>query len=305
MSFNPHNWNLEEPPDIIEWKQAGKKLGYSISGCKSCTSQTSYAAWSKLDADKPACDSCRWQNEAMVCSDEGNLKWGSKVSRYCDLICAETAPALDYLASEKTVFNPLTMCLDPEFWKPGLEIPEKFRIQRTEGEFLVYHGVGNYEMRMREDGRNIKGTGAIMAAIEQMKSEGMNVRLIFASDMKNQEVRYLQAQADVIVDQLLLGEYGATAREGMMLGKPVICYLNLKGNEDGRYDMQWKQEVPLVSATEDTVYSILKELLINREMRHNKEVASRQYALQWHSADACAERYEAVYDRLKQGGKCE
>jgi hypothetical protein len=301
MSFIPNNWYLEEPPDIIEWKRAGKKLGYSISGCKSCISQTSFAAWSKLDADKPACDSCRWQNETAVCSDAGNMKWGSMVSKHCDLICAESAPALDYLASGKTVFNPLTMCLDPEFWKPGLDIPEKYRILRSKGEFLVYHGVGNYEMRKKEDGRNIKGTGAIMAAIERLKSEGMNVRLIFATDMKNQEVRYLQAQVDVILDQLIIGEYGATAREGMMLGKPVICYLNLKGNEDKRFDMRWKDEVPLVSATEETVYSVLKDLLLNTEKRNTIGLESRKYAMKWHSADACAERYEQVYDRLMQG----
>lgn len=52
MSFIPKNWNLEEPPDITVWKQAGKLLGYSISGCKSCTSQTSFAAWPKLDAEQ-------------------------------------------------------------------------------------------------------------------------------------------------------------------------------------------------------------------------------------------------------------
>jgi hypothetical protein len=298
MSFYATNWYVDDPEDIIDWKKRGKKLGYTISGCKSCISQTSFSAWSKLDAHKPACDSCRWQMVPTVCSDETNLEWGMKVSTYCDLICAEATPALDYMASDKTVFNPLTMCLDPEFWKPELPIPEQFRILRTEGEFLIYHGVGNYEARLKEDGRNIKGTAAVIAVVDRLKSEGINVRMLFATNLKNQEVRYLQAQVDVIVDQLIVGEYGATAREGMMLGKPVICYLNLKGNENHHYDMQWKKEVPLVSATEETVYSVLKDLLVNPDKRRKIGIDSRKYALKWHSADACAERYEMVYDKL-------
>lgn len=300
MSFYPYNWFSDEPEDIVDWKRSGKKLAYTISGCKSCVSQTSFAKWSRLEAVRSACDSCRWQSEAEVCCDGNNLRWGQKVSNFCDLICAETSPALDYLAAKQTVFNPLTMCLDPEFWKPGLLIPDEFLIHRTGSELLIYHGVGNYEARLRGDGRNIKGTGAILAAIERIKSEGISVRLIFATDMKNQEVRYLQAQADVIVDQLILGEYGATAREGMMLGKPVICYLNKKGNEDGRYDMSWKDEVPLVTATEVTIYSVLKDLLLSPDKRERIGSASRKYAMKWHSADACAERYERVYDRLMQ-----
>lgn len=297
MSFYPSNWNDEAPDDIAEWKNRGRKLAYTISGCKSCVSQTKFAEWSRLDAAIPACDNCRWQDEPAVCSDEVNLKWGAKVSRYCDLICAEAAPALDYLVSPKTIFNPLSMCLDPEFWRPGLPIPAEFEIVRAVGEFLVYHGVGNYESRLKSDGRNIKGTDAIFEVVNRLKEEGINVRLIFAADMRNQEVRYLQAQADVVVDQLVLGEYGATAREGMMLGKPVICYLNLKG-EDYGFDMAWKQDVPLVSATKETLYDVLKELLLDCCKRKKIGEASRAYSLKWHSAEACAERYEKVYDKL-------
>jgi hypothetical protein len=29
--------------------------------------------------------------------------------------------------------------------------------------------------------------------------------------------------------------------------------------------------------------------------------ASRDFAVKWHSADACAERFELVYDRLMRG----
>jgi glycosyltransferase involved in cell wall biosynthesis len=49
------------------------------------------------------------------------------------------------------------------------------------------------------------------------------------------------------------------------------------------------------------VYEALKELLHQPEKRRAIGVESRIYALEWHSADACAKRYEKIYDRLMAG----
>ena len=110
-------------------------------------------------------------------------------------------------------------------------------------------------------------------------------------------MRYYQAQADIIVDQLNYGRYGATAREGMMLGKPVICYMNkFEYREEDK--LACLDECPLVSATEVDVYEVLKNLVENASLRVSLGEQSRSYALKWHSADACAARYEKVYDAL-------
>jgi hypothetical protein len=117
------------------------------------------------------------------------------------------------------------------------------------------------------------------------------------TDAKNTEVRYLQVQADVIVDQLNYGRYGATAREAMMLGKPTICYIN-RSEPKSADVLRSTQELPLVSATEVTVYEVLRNLLVDREERRRLGVAGRACAVKWHSADACAERYEVIYDSV-------
>ncbi|PPJ63032.1 glycosyl transferase family 1 [Cuspidothrix issatschenkoi] len=299
MSFFPENWQNEQPTDIIEWKNLGKKIAYTLSGCNSGIAQTTFAQWSALDG-RIVCNTCMWQDNPQVCNDEKNLAWGKKVDTYCDLICAETVPALDYVDTNKTIFEPLSMCLDPDFWTPELSIPEEFKVKKNQDEILVYHAVGNYDIRTRDNQRNIKGTPAVMDAIERLKSEGIPVKLIFITNMKNKEVRYIQAQADIIVDQLNLGRYGATARECMMLGKPVICYINPYELKQG-HQLACQDEFPLVSATEETVYDVLKDLALNQEKRLNIGQKSREYAIKWHSADACAQRYEKVYDALMAG----
>lgn len=295
MSFYPENFTKTDPEDIIEWKKYGNKLAYTTSGCNSAISQTNMAHWSGLSG-KPVCDICPWQNNANVCSDKRNLEWSDKIEKYCDVIFAEQLPALDGMSLAKAIREPMTMCLDPVVWHPELEIPAEYRIDRRPDEILIYHSVGNYISRTI-NGRNIKGTAAVIHAIEELQKQGYPVRLIFETDKPNKELRFTQVQADIIVDQLNIGRYGATAREAMMLGKPTICYIN-KNEPASHNQLTSLEEVPLISATEETIYAELKNLIENKERRLAIGKKSREFALKWHSADACAERYEIIYDQL-------
>ncbi len=86
----------------------------------------------------------------------------------------------------------------------------------------------------------------------------------------------------------------------MMLGKPTICYIDTT-EPSGAEPLSCLREVPLVSATEETVFDVLKDLLLDGNKRESIGRASRAYALKWHSADACAARYEKIYDALLSG----
>ncbi len=280
-----------QPFDILRLKRSGVKIGYSVCGCLDGVSQSAVHAWSG-----GCCDRCVWQHNPAVCNDLGNLAWGRRIHVLCDLIASEGFPALDFQAGKKVYREPLTTALDPEFWRPDIEIPERFQFSRLPGELVVYHAVGNFQLRA-QNGRNLKGTGAVVAAIERLRSEGVNVRLEFATGLPNKEVRFLQAQADIIVDQLNYGRYGATAREGLMLGRPTICYIN-RSEPPGEVKLKSIETCPLVSASKSSIYAVLRDLLSNAEMRQEIGFNSRKFALKWHSADACATRFEEVYDRL-------
>lgn len=296
LCFYPEHASLDSPPDIEEWKSAGNKVAYTVSGCNSGTSPTSVAQWSSEGNQQNVCSRCVLQQQPDACNDSRSLAWGGKVLRYCDLIFTETAPALDYTrAHEKVIRDPVTMCLDPKQWHPDLKVPTDYKLVRDEGEILIYHAVGNYQSRSNAE-RNIKGTPFVFAAVERLQQEGHKVRLIFITNQPNTVVRYYQVQADIIVDQLNYGRYGATAREGMMLGKPVICYLNAF-EYDEQDVLPCLDECPLVSATEKNVYEVLKQLICDPQLRSEIGSASRNYAVKWHSADACAERYERIYDQ--------
>ena len=105
-------------------------------------------------------------------------------------------------------------------------MPDKFyRDPISTGGVRLYHAVGNMKQRTREDGVNIKSTHIYLPLVERLMSLGYDIDLIIPEQVPNKEVRYLQAQADIVLDMLSYGWYGANAREAMMLGKPVICYI--------------------------------------------------------------------------------
>jgi hypothetical protein len=299
MSFFPEMFDDTSdysliPEDFLHLRRRGIKIGYSVCGCLDGVAQSSVTAWSG------ACNRCVWQHQPAICADLRNLAWGHKVRMTCDLVATEGFPALDWQGAPGKIFRePLTTALDPEFWRPDLDIPERRRLPRVPGELIVYHGVGNHDLRARQ-GRDLKGTGAVMAAIERLRAEGAPVRLEFITDLPNTEVRFVQAQADIIVDQLNYGRYGAQAREGMMLGRPTVCFID-KSEPGGAEKLQSIETCPLISATEATIYDVLTDLLSDEQKRRRIGLESRAFAMKWHSADACAKRFEEVYDRLLQG----
>jgi hypothetical protein len=298
MSFFPAHFGEPDPADIVEWKKIGKRLAYTISGCNSATAQSSVRAWSRQPSGQSMCDNCPWQERPDVCSDERNLAWGVQVNRYCDLVFSELQASLDYLSSRhgNVVRGPVTMVLDEDFWRPDLAIPEAFRVAREPGEVLVYHAFGNYDLRGSQ-GRNIKGTPEIVAAVERLRSEGLPVRLMFLTGVPNRLVRYYQAQADIVVDQLWAGSWGANGRESMMLGKPVVGFLNTFEHDPADV-LEAIATSPIVNATVDTIYDVLKQLVQDPARRAELGRRSREYALKWHSASAGAVRYERAYDAM-------
>jgi len=280
------------PSAFLRLKQSGVKIGYSVCGCLDGVSQSAFHRWSG-----GCCDRCIWQNNPLVCNDKMNLAWGHKVEMFCDLIACEGFPALDYQSGPKAYREPLTTALDPEFWRPDLEIPPHLVLPRSDGELIVYHAVGNYDLRSNPE-KNVKGSRAVVEAVNRLRSEGMNVRLEFVTDMPSKDVRFIQLQADVVVDQLNHGRYGANAREAMMLGRPTVCHIN-KSEPAGETVLDSIRECPLVSANESTIYEVLKGLLLDPRRRLKAGLDGRKFALKWHSAAACAARYESVFDRLQ------
>jgi hypothetical protein len=284
-------------------KRLGKKIVYSNNGCLDGVAQSSFARSFTRWGDTPCCVDCQWRERPDVCSDERNLAWGRFRNSLADYQVTVGGNRIDYNDDPSVHEVPEFYCLDPDVWRPDLTIPPEFRLPIPDDTVKIYHAVGNFESRTEVGSRrNDKSTHIYVPLIEQLKREGHDVELLFFTGVPNRDLRYYQAQADIVVSMLRYGFFGATEREAMMLGKPVVCYLHPRWLEQMRPEIpDYVDELPVVSATPETVRDVLVELIEDRDKRERIGAAGRRFAVKWHSAEAAARRFDSIYRGLLAG----
>lgn len=280
-------------------KRRGKKIVYSNNGCLDGVAQSTFAQW----GDTAVCEDCPWRDMPSICSDDRNLAWGSFRNSVADFQVLSGGNRADYNLDATVHEVPEFYCLDPDLWRPDLLVPANYRLALPETTIKLYHGVGNALSRTEVGtNRNLKSTHLYLPLIEQLKREGHDVELVFFTDVPNKQLRFYQTQADIVVDMLTYGFFGANAREGMMLGKPVVCYLRPEWLEQMRAEVpDYVDELPVVNATPDTVHDVLVDLIEHPEKRAEIGRRSREFAVKWHSADIAAERFDRIYRNLLSG----
>jgi hypothetical protein len=297
---NPWRFSTSDGRDIKLLKRLGKKIVYSQSGCLDGVSQTSFAKW----GERPVCTDCIWRTNPGVCSDEKNLAWGRIRNELCDFQVSAGGNHVDYNDDPRVHEVPEFYCLDPDAWNPDQTIPHEFEVQIPKQTVKIYHAVGNFDLRTSVAGqRNIKSTHIYVPTIERLKKNGYDVELLFVKDVPGRVVRYYQLQADIVVDMLTYGFYGANVREAMMLGKPVVCYLRPEWLASIRRELpEFVDQLPIVSATPENVYEVLEDLVRNPEKRRDIGRRSREFAVRWHSSERAAARFDQIYRDLLRGG---
>lgn len=276
-------------------KLLGKKIVYSNNGCRDGVLQSSFAKW----GPESICATCAWRNRPDVCGDDKNARWGRLRNSLADYQFLLGSNRLDYNIDPKIHEGPWAYPLDKDFWNPDLLIPANFVLPYPKDRVLIYHAVGNFDSRASAGRKTVKSTHIYLDLIEELKREGQPVELIFFRDVPNKQIRYYQAQADIVVDMLNYGWFGANVREAMMLGKPVICYLRPEWLEDIRKEIpDYIDELPIISATPETVKAELLQLIENPAYRADVARRSRAFAEKWHASDVSATRVGQIYESL-------
>jgi hypothetical protein len=147
--------------------------------------------------------------------------------------------------------------------------------------------------------RLVKGTKYIMAAIEQLRREGLPFEFTLVEGMSNAEARSVYEQSDVLVDQLLCGWYGGVSAEFMALGKTVVCYLR---EDDFRFlPPGMAEDMPILNANPDTVTDVLRRVIsMPRADLGTIGRQSRSYVERWHNPAMLGERLKADYEMVRR-----
>jgi len=280
--------------EIALLKKLGKVVVYSNNGCMDGVSRTAFSKWGPHDT----CELCGWGPD--VCNDAANLAWGKRRNELADYQIIFGSNRADYNDDPRCHEVPEFYCLDHEQWRPDIVIPSEFKLDVPEGTVKIFHAMGNYKRRTdAKTGKNIRCTHIYVDVIERLKREGFNVELVFVQGVSSADMRYYQAQADIVVDMLTYGFFGASIREALMLGKTSVCFLRPEWLENmARERPDYVSELPVVSATPETIYEVLKDLVLNAEKRREIGRASREFAVRYHSARAAAVRFDSIYSGL-------
>ena len=177
------------------------------------------------------------------------------------------------------------VCIDTEVWK----LPQESIGDRSNRLVRILHASNH---------RGAKGTEFILRAVEKLKAEGLDVELILAERISNDEVRRLMGEVDILADQLILPGYGLNAIEGMASGLPVIANLEdrLATAVFRRYS--FLNECPIVSASPETFLDVLRVLVKNRDLRKELKRAGRAYVEKYHSYAAAQYLFGSIYKKF-------
>lgn len=280
--------------DIKLLRLIGRRIFYANNGCLDGVSQTSFSRWGPHNV----CEICPNRQKADACSDKRNLAWGRLRNSLADYQCLLGGNRVDYNDDPRVHESPWFYCLDKQFWNPNLLVPTNYRLPLSSKTIKLYHSVGNFDSRSSGSNKlqTIKSTHLYVPLVERLKSEGHDVELIFFKDVPNKNVRYYQAQADIFLEMLTYGWFGANVREAMMLGKPVVCFLRPEWLESARREIPaYVDELPIVTATPDTVYEVVKDLIEHPEKRIEIGRRSRAFAEKWHASDRAAQHFDRVF----------
>lgn len=140
-----------------------------------------------------------------------------------------------------------------------------------------------------------KGTAAVLKAVEALRSRcDFEFKLI--QGVPRAEALELMTSADIFLDQFVLGDRGMAALEAMALGKPVVCYI--KPSLEPLYPGS-----PIVNATQETLPTVLEQLIADPQRRHELGVKSRAYVEKLYEPRRLAAELLEVYKAVIEDAK--
>jgi len=225
-----------------------------------------------------ACEHCVVQDcvPALDLSRDNGIK---KMARHTQHLWALNPDLLSFLPHQRSSFLPY-----------AVPIVDNARPQHSEGRrsLRVAHAPTN---------REIKGTSFLLDAVQRINDRRPDaIELVLVEGRSHAEALELYGTADVVVDQLLIGWYGAFAVETMMMGKPVVVRIGTEDAQSIPEPMLRDLMQSVIQADPGTIEEVLEELLDSPRKLAIHAEACFEYARKWHDPVYVASLTVAKYE---------
>ncbi len=147
----------------------------------------------------------------------------------------------------------LPVVIDPGRWAQQTPVLQRARP-------VVVHAPSN---------PHVKGTAQIMPVLERLHDEGA-IEYRSVSGVKHEDMPAVFGEADVVLDQFRLGDYGVAACEAMAAGRLVVSHVADQAREAVR--RVTGEQLPIVQATIGDLEHVLRDVLDRRA--HYQAVAA-------------------------------
>ncbi len=202
-----------------------------------------------------------------------------KVSKYANHIFALNPDLFHYLP-EKTTFLPYTI----SNWNDISEI--KMVSKKT---IKIVHSPTS---------RDFKGSQYIIAALEVLKEKYKNIEIDIIENVSHLRAIEMYRKADLVIDQVLIGWYGAFGVEVMKMGKPLAVFVR---NEDLKFipiEMQKDLKEAIINITPFNIVEKLSLYIENQDLLKQKAQAGLTYSNKWHDPLHVAGIVKNVYEDI-------
>jgi len=149
--------------------------------------------------------------------------------------------------------------------------------------------------------RGIKGTEFVIAAVELLRTEGLQIELVLLEGIPNEEVKQRMQSSDILAEQLVLPGYGLNAIEGMACGLPVLSNLDSEWHTRIFRRYAFLDECPVLSSSPETIAANLRVLVTSPELRQELGRAGRKYAEKYYGYEAARFLFGSIYRKLLEG----
>lgn len=173
---------------------------------------------------------------------------------------------------------------------PFVGIPDKS--DKDKDTFVIVNAASSLEHGLAK-----KGTQTIIDAVNNIK-EQTDYKIEFKQlfGVPHHEAVEIYKQADFIIGQAKIGWYGKFEQECMLLGKPVITYL------DPKYQALAKVfDIPIVNCGQENtkmLESAIFLLLEDAKLRKELSTAGREYITQIHNYNTVLGHLKTSYESL-------
>ncbi len=191
------------------------------------------------------------------------------------------------------VLWPTMIAIDTDQWAPDSgadpELDGASGADGHSGEVVVVHAPNH---------RGIKGTQELIDTVEQLRADGLQIRLELMEGRSNEEVRAAIRRCDIVADQFIAG-YALFAIEGLSAGKPVMSALGWMPGDVARSLAE--RSCPIVDTDVANLADILRALVTDPGRRARLGQAGRDFALRCHAYEPVARTWGLLIDHAWRG----